>query len=293
MSQKTVKDNILNAVNKKNLPQTILFYGPSDKSIFNLVNSFAQTLIKPKREIDFQKFIDLCSSQSFPDFITLSKGSTGSIKIEDVLALDNIICYQPYESDNRIIFIRDAGTLTPQAQNALLKKIEEPPARTYFILSANKKNSLLPTIVSRSIAIFVPPEKSDNGEITPFDFFTFLEVLGEEIGLDSVMAEKKKMEMETMNINPNSLGWIDKMAEIITDISNMAGSTNDVSTAEKTEYHKRMYIKIRLAFFSFYIKNRFPDVSLRIAQFLKNNQYFSFDASVFYNIIGDEIGKEQ
>ncbi|HPM45831.1 MAG TPA: hypothetical protein PLW78_03820 [bacterium] len=293
MSQKTVKDNILNAVNKKNLPQTILFYGPSDKSIFNLVNSFAQTLIKPKREIDFQKFIDLCSSQSFPDFITLSKGSTGSIKIEDVLALDNIICYQPYESDNRIIFIRDAGTLTPQAQNALLKKIEEPPARTYFILSANKKNSLLPTIVSRSIAIFVPPEKSDNGEITPFDFFTFLEVLGEEIGLDSVMAEKKKMEMETMNINPNSLGWIDKMAEIITDISNMAGSTNDVSTAEKTEYHKRMYIRMRLAFFSFYIKNRFPDVSLRIAQFLKNNQYFSFDASVFYNIIGDEIGKEQ
>lgn len=293
MSQKTVKDNILNAVNKKNLPQTILFYGPSDKSIFNLVNSFAQTLIKPKREIDFQKFIDLCSSQSFPDFITLSKGSTGSIKIEDVLALDNIICYQPYESDNRIIFIRDAGTLTPQAQNALLKKIEEPPARTYFILSANKKNSLLPTIVSRSIAIFVPPEKSDNGEITPFDFFTFLEVLGEEIGLDSVMAEKKKMEMETMNINPNSLGWIDKMAEIITDISNMAGSTNDVSTAEKTEYHKRIYIRMRLAFFSFYIKNRFPDVSLRIAQFLKNNQYFSFDASVFYNIIGDEIGKEQ
>ncbi|HPA56699.1 MAG TPA: hypothetical protein PLX56_06110 [bacterium] len=293
MSQKTVKDNVLNAVNKKNLPQTILFYGPSDKSIFNLVNSFAQTLIKPKREIDFQKFIDLCSSQSFPDFITLSKGSTGSIKIEDVLALDNIICYQPYESDNRIIFIRDAGTLTPQAQNALLKKIEEPPARTYFILSANKKNSLLPTIVSRSIAIFVPPEKSDNGEITPFDFFTFLEVLGEEIGLDSVMAEKKKMEMETMNINPNSLGWIDKMAEIITDISNMAGSTNDVSTAEKTEYHKRMYIRMRLAFFSFYIKNRFPDVSLRIAQFLKNNQYFSFDASVFYNIIGDEIGKEQ
>jgi DNA polymerase III delta prime subunit len=293
MSQKTVKDNVLTAVNKKNLPQTILFYGPSDKSIFNLVNSFAQTLIKPKREIDFQKFIDLCSSQSFPDFITLSKGSTGSIKIEDVLALDNIICYQPYESDNRIIFIRDAGTLTPQAQNALLKKIEEPPARTYFILSANKKNSLLPTIVSRSIAIFVPPEKSDNGEITPFDFFTFLEVLGEEIGLDSVMAEKKKMEMETMNINPNSLGWIDKMAEIITDISNMAGSTNDVSTAEKTEYHKRMYIRMRLAFFSFYIKNRFPDVSLRIAQFLKNNQYFSFDASVFYNIIGDEIGKEQ
>ncbi|HQJ61631.1 MAG TPA: hypothetical protein PKV35_11580, partial [bacterium] len=135
-----MKDNVLNAVNKKNLPQTILFYGPSDKSIFNLVNSFAQTLIKPKREIDFQKFIDLCSSQSFPDFITLSKGSTGSIKIEDVLALDNIICYQPYESDNRIIFIRDAGTLTPQAQNALLKKIEEPPARTYFILSANKKN---------------------------------------------------------------------------------------------------------------------------------------------------------
>ncbi|HSW59282.1 MAG TPA: hypothetical protein VLJ60_00710 [bacterium] len=288
-----MKDNILAAVSKNKLPQTILFYGPSDKAIFNLVNSFALDLIKPKRTIDAAKFIDLCSTQSFPDFITLSKGSTGSIKIEDVQALDNIICYQPYESQNRIVFIRDSGALTLQAQNALLKKIEEPPMRTHFILSANKKNSLLPTIVSRSVAIFVPPEKNDSGDITPFEFFTFLEVLGEEIGNDIVMAEKKKMELETLNINPNSLGWIDKMAETITDISTISNKANDVVTAEKTEYYKRMYVRMRLAFFSFYIKNRFSDVSLRIAEFLKNNQYFSFDASVFYNIIGEEIGKEQ
>lgn len=293
MSRKTVKDNILTAVNRKNLPQTILFYGPSDKAIFNLINSFAYDLIKPKRDISVQKFIDLCSSQSFPDFIALSKGSTGSIKIEDIQSLDNIICYKPYESENRIVFIRESGSLTIQAQNALLKKIEEPPARTYFILSANKKNSLLPTIVSRSVAIFIPPEKNDDGEITPFDLFTFLEILSEEIGLEKVLAEKKKMELETMNLNFNSLLFIERIAEMITDVSILSDKTNDTVAPEKSEYLKRMFIRMRLAFFSFYIKNRFPAVSMRIVQFLKNTQYFSFDASVFYNIIGDEIGKEQ
>jgi DNA polymerase III delta prime subunit len=293
MPQKTVKDNILTAVNRKNLPQTILFYGPSEKAILNLVNSFAYDLVKPKRDISVEKFIDLCSLQSFPDFITLSKGSTGSIKIEDVLSLDNIICYQPYESENRIVFIRESGALTIQAQNALLKKIEEPPARTYFILSANKKNSLLPTIVSRSVAIFVPPEKKDDGEITPFEFFTFLEFMCEEISVDKVLAEKKKMELETLNINFNSLLFVERMADIITDLSSVSDNSNEAVTPERSDYFKRMFVRMRLAFFSFYIKNRFPAVSMRIVQFLKNNQYFSFDASVFYNLIGDEIGKEQ
>ena len=49
----------------------------------------------------------------------------------------------------RIILIDTAHILTPEAQNALLKMIEEPPRETYFILTADSLHSLLPTVRSR------------------------------------------------------------------------------------------------------------------------------------------------
>ncbi len=53
----------------------------------------------------------------------------------------------------KIFVINDAHTLNINAQNAMLKILEEPPASTIFVLVAAKKNLLLPTIISRSYAI--------------------------------------------------------------------------------------------------------------------------------------------
>jgi replication-associated recombination protein RarA len=49
----------------------------------------------------------------------------------------------------RLVYIRDADGLTTEAQNALLKLLEEPPADTVFILAAASQQQLLPTILSR------------------------------------------------------------------------------------------------------------------------------------------------
>lgn len=285
MTEMNLKTKLIDSISRKRFPQTVLFYGPDQKYISNIVYSIAFSLILPKRDIDNERFARLISSNSYPDFIAVEKGEKGSIKIEEIQALDDIICYKPYESENRIVFIDDGGSMTLPAQNSLLKKIEEPPERTFFIISVKKKNSVLPTIASRSVAFFATEAKFESEYLTPFDYFPFLNDFIEVFGHDHMLAEMKKAEITVNGINLESLTNNNTVSEMISDLSSFDSTLN--------EYSKRAYIRMKLAFFAFYIKNIRPDVSMKIAEFLKNQQYFSPDASVFFNIAGEEIGKEQ
>ena len=56
---------------------------------------------------------------------------------------------KPYEASIRIVMIERAQTMNPEASNALLKILEEPPERTVLVLTAEAPGDLLPTIVSR------------------------------------------------------------------------------------------------------------------------------------------------
>ena len=71
------------------------------------------------------------------------------IKIDQIRELCQVLTMKPYEARVRVVIIADAHTLNPAAGNALLKMLEEPPARTVLILTAPQTGDLLPTIVSR------------------------------------------------------------------------------------------------------------------------------------------------
>ncbi len=64
---------------------------------------------------------------------------------------------RPYEGRTKVFIIRSADTMTPQAANAFLKTLEEPPADTIFVLTAAGQARLLPTIVSRCQAMTLRP----------------------------------------------------------------------------------------------------------------------------------------
>jgi DNA polymerase-3 subunit delta' len=57
--------------------------------------------------------------------------------------------YRPFEGRRRVVIIDDAEALVPQAQNALLKVLEEPPSASVFILVSAIPDALLPTVLSR------------------------------------------------------------------------------------------------------------------------------------------------
>ncbi|MBL0732605.1 MAG: DNA polymerase III subunit delta' [Desulfosarcina sp.] len=87
-------------------------------------------------------------SGNHPDII-LIKPNGNFIRIEQIRDLGNIIALKPYEAKIRVVIISDVQHMTPEASNALLKSLEEPPERTMFILTASQVSDLVPTIVSR------------------------------------------------------------------------------------------------------------------------------------------------
>jgi len=83
-----------------------------------------------------------------PDLLLIEPGK-GSIKIDQIRELQRQLALSPYEGRWRVAVIADFQAATVEAANALLKTLEEPPARVVLILTATDASLLLPTIVSR------------------------------------------------------------------------------------------------------------------------------------------------
>ncbi|MEK7587810.1 MAG: hypothetical protein AAB457_03270 [Patescibacteria group bacterium] len=73
----------------------------------------------------------------------------GTIGIDQIREFQHSLMFTPYHSKQKMGVIHDAETLTTEAQNALLKTLEEPPARTILFLETENPDVLLPTILSR------------------------------------------------------------------------------------------------------------------------------------------------
>ena len=276
-----ISEKLIGCFERNSLPQTILFHSPAISNIDALIFSFAKKLMKPRREIDDEKFVSLCSAGQFSDFINVVKGSTGSIKVDDIHLVEDALKYAPFESENRIVYFKDASAMTEQSQNALLKKIEEPPERTFFFLAVNKRNSLLPTILSRSVSIFVPAANTEAGFSELFDYFPFLADLASDFGGEIFSAEKNRLEHFCSEINFKSVTCINRLYEEITD--NTANQTFFSSfPSEKADYLKKMMIRMRLAIVAFFVREKNPEITRKITGFLSNQQYFSPDASIFF-----------
>ena len=91
-----------------------------------------------------------------PDLI-VDEPEQSRIKISAVRDLGNSLAVKPYEALTRVVIIDQAQAMNQQAGNALLKLLEEPPAKTILILIAVNTYSLLPTIVSRCQQIRFKP----------------------------------------------------------------------------------------------------------------------------------------
>lgn len=79
------------------------------------------------------------------------------IRIAQIRELGETLSMKPYEAKKRFIMIPDAQTMNPEAGNAILKLLEEPPDQTVFILMAPQASDLLPTIASRCREIHFYP----------------------------------------------------------------------------------------------------------------------------------------
>ena len=93
-------------------------------------------------------------SRNHPDIIRITHIKPNSISVDEVREqLINDIQVKPYESRYKIYIMEEAQKMTPQAQNALLKTIEEPPAYAVILLLTENLDAMLPTIRSRCVIL--------------------------------------------------------------------------------------------------------------------------------------------
>ena len=142
------------AVMRGRVPQTMLFAGPDGVGKHTVALALAQA-------INCTKAIDgvacgRCNSCTriakgqFSDVVEVDNGDIASISIKSIRerVLD-LVGYRPFEGQRRVFIIDPADALSVQAQDALLKTLEEPPSSAVLILISAYPDSLRPTVVSR------------------------------------------------------------------------------------------------------------------------------------------------
>lgn len=163
VGHKEIIRHLQNAIRLGKVSHAYIFSGETGCGKKLLATAFAMTLQCEQRGVDPCLTCSSCKkamSKNHPDIINITHEKPNSIGIEDIRSqLIDDVTIKPYCSSYKIYIISEAEKLTLQAQNALLKTIEEPPAYAVILLLTNNMDALLPTITSRCVKLGLRPVK--------------------------------------------------------------------------------------------------------------------------------------
>lgn len=163
---------LINQIKNNKISNQYLLYGEN----LNEINYDAEALIynllvsnsNLKLKFDRDKLTDLLVIEPEKNSITIDK-------IRDI---SKFVSTKPFESNNKVVLIKQADLMRMEASNALLKNLEEPKPFVYFILLTDNKNKLLKTIISRCQVINYLSERENE----KFDYTIALEILDKSMG---------------------------------------------------------------------------------------------------------------
>lgn len=141
----------------QSMVQSWLFTGPPGSGRSHVALAFAAALLCDADGCDRCQSCHLAKRGSHPDLEVIRTEGL-SLKIDEVREIISRASWEPSSSAFRVVIIEDAERLTESAANALLKAIEEPGARTIWLLCAPTVEDVLPTIRSRcrQVALVTP-----------------------------------------------------------------------------------------------------------------------------------------
>jgi DNA polymerase-3 subunit delta' len=172
-------DGLFAAAKNGRLAHALLFAGPEGVGKYLAAEWLAAGLLcakgpgRPCGSCGPEKRLD---AGSHPDFLAIDPDLEGEeeIKIGRITYRErdpranvgDFLSLKPMEGGWRIVLVRDAERMTDEAQNALLKTLEEPGRSTLLVLVTARPEALLPTTTSRCVrVVFRPLERAVAGEI--------------------------------------------------------------------------------------------------------------------------------
>lgn len=193
-------EQLKNSVRNGKISNAYIFNGEDGAGKNMLADAFAESMLCEK---DMEEGCGEChfcrqmQSGNNPDLISVLHQKAGSIGIDDIREqLNKDIQIKPYNGRHKVYIIDEAEKLTVQAQNAMLKTIEEPPEYGVIIFLTNNIEVFLPTIVSRCIVYNLRPQK-------------------ESVVMDYMMTQFKIPEYEAKVCASFAQGKIGKAIELI------------------------------------------------------------------------------
>ena len=154
-----IKNELKRAVDENKVSHSYMFVGIEGIGKQMIAKEFAQIVLCTNEE---EKGCHQCKScvefmsHNHPDFLYLEPDGS-SIKIEQIRYLQRKIQEKPIISNKKVYIINDADKMTAEAQNCLLKTLEEPPEYSTIILVGSNENAFLNTIKSRCMKISFQP----------------------------------------------------------------------------------------------------------------------------------------
>ena len=212
-------------IQAKKIPNAILFMGNENIGKKEAAFFFAKGCNCSSKE---QFVCNNCKScrkinaKTHPDIlcIHLKKGKK-IISISQIREMGLTISSKPNEAKFRMVLISNAELMNVQAQNALLKRLEEPPEKTFSILIASKISFLLPTIISRCRIIRFKPLTDKFIEqylINEFKADRQMAMIASKTA-DSDL--KKAMIYLDLSTDNESLNWINKRKWILNSLTDI------------------------------------------------------------------------
>lgn len=143
-------------------PGAYIVYGKSKNSRVKIIKQL------------IQDDLEILPKKDNPDYLQIEcEEDKNTIGIDLIRGMSNFIIQKPFSHFFKAVLIIDSHKLTTQAQNALLKTLEETPSYAVIILESSKTSDLLPTIVSRCKHISISKGKSfqnaQNEDISKYD----------------------------------------------------------------------------------------------------------------------------
>ncbi len=170
IGQKQMIDHLQNALRTGKASHAYIITGEKESGKEFIARIFAKTLMCTGRHEDYG-LIEPChkchsciqaDSASNPDIITVTHEKPNTISVDEIRAICDDVVIKPYVGPYKIYIFPDGEKMNIQAQNALLKTLEEPPSYVVMLILTDNLDVFLPTILSRCVVLPMKPAPDED-----------------------------------------------------------------------------------------------------------------------------------
>ena len=164
VGQEHLKEHLENAIKMDKVSHASIINGEKNAGKEFIAKTFAMAL-----QCENRQGTEPCGechscrqalSGNHPDIIFITHEKPGTIGVDDIRRqVNNDVAIKPYKGPKKIYIMNEGEKMTAQAQNALLKTLEEPPEYAVLLILTGNVDSLLQTILSRCVVLNMKPAK--------------------------------------------------------------------------------------------------------------------------------------